>query len=43
LLTINPSIRYRFLWLNSMGQCQEKPQSCYLGTFYSSCSRVLCS
>jgi hypothetical protein len=38
LLTINPSIRYRFLWLNSMGQCQEKPQSCYLGTFYSSCS-----
>jgi hypothetical protein len=34
LLTINPSIRFRFPWLISIAQCQEKPQSFHLGKFY---------
>ena len=41
LLIINPSIRYRFPWLILIGQCQEKPQSCHLGNFYSSCTLFL--
>ena len=39
--SIWPSIRWRFSWLILIGQCQEKPQSCHVGKFYSLCTMFL--